>query len=173
MKYMYCPKCEKNYVVKDNDYVCRQCGKRLIESTNNPTAATEHNNIENRANNNQMQENAQSSNILPISTRAYKSNLTVNNQLQENTISTNFSQRIPREKTEGEKCWIAIGIIVGVILVVVGIANMTAIEDANFGADYYTYSYRILANGVRAFYGLYVIIGICLVIKYGHEACKK
>lgn len=66
-----------------------------------------------------------------------------------------------------------LAIFTGFVLIVVGIINLVGIKDLRFGADFYSEAYKAIATCARALYGMYIIIGLILILNNGYKICKN
>lgn len=67
----------------------------------------------------------------------------------------------------------ALGILVGIALIIVGIINVFIIKDLKFGADFYTEIYKVVAICARVLLGLCIAAGIAMIIACGNHARKR
>lgn len=74
---------------------------------------------------------------------------------------------------DGKRAWEIIGIVCGIVIFIVGLANINSIYPERFGGDFYTEIHEVTAACAKGIYGLYVVIGIAMVVYYTHKICEK
>ncbi len=156
-----CPKCKKELAAGVE--TCPFCGmdmRSVAEIPVKPITPAE----------NQQQPNPEQKNSDPQPQQVQpQSQVSTNNSGKNNPTTTQHQE----SDGEGRRAWEILGIISGIGIFITGVFNINSIGFERFGGDYYTESYRIIATCAKGIYGLYVVIGIALVLYYAHKICEK
>ncbi len=98
----------------------------------------------------------------------------------QSQVSTNNSdennQTTPHDQetySEDKRFWEIMGIACGIGIFITGLFNINSIGSERFGVENYTESYQIFVACAKGIYGLYVVIGIALVLYYSHKICEN
>lgn len=94
-------------------------------------------------------------------------------QAPVNNSGENYPTTPQRPKSTGEIFWGIMGIVCGITIFIVGLVNISLIDSVRFGADFYTEIHEVTAACATGIYGLYVVIGIALVVYYGYKLSKE
>lgn len=94
-------------------------------------------------------------------------------QVSTNNSGGNNPTTPQRPKSTGEIFWGIMGIVCGITIFIVGLVNISLIDSVRFGADFYTEIHEVTAACATGIYGLYVVIGIALVLYYAHKICEN